>query len=975
MNNLELATMIEQVATNPMAIQQLVLNTLENTSNQQVRIVDPSNPFVFLLEAASIAASVGINQAETLTRKQYPSTALEYDDLYRHMTDTDYIGRFATPAQTTMILMLSLTEFKSKAVDVINEPGVKKITIPKHTVFTVADCEFTIQYPIDIKLMSHGGISVLYDTSLESPIWRLTSDRVKWTIRSIDTHDYLIIEIPVYQMSITKQVISINNLSEFKKTFTYTDNYYYARAYNLVNGTWIEMRSTHNPTIYDPEEPTVLLRVMDGTISVEIPQIYFTNGSVKDTVRVDIYTTKGTLDLRLSNYDNTAFSAKWNDFDNNDNNRYSSPLTTFGNYAIVSDAMVTGGTFGKSFAYLRNQVISRSLVHQDFPITNKQVASELDRYGYRLVVDVDDITNRQFLATRDLPSPSDFTTVSGAGCSIHRYLFNIKSIEGHQSVRNHGDRLTLLPNAVYQNQNGVIKLIDSEIIEVMRNQNLTTTDSLVNLVNSGDYLFTPYHYVFDVLQDTFNARAYDLRNPRVTELFKIDHNPSLGIDAGILNYAITLLPDQSGYTVTLQMNPTDSFVTLIKQIKCQISYQVTENYRVYFNGVLVSPLNPVDGKSFDGEYYYQFEIKTKWDITPDHQLVLEPSRTAINLLSHFDIVFIAQDWLPEGSLTTAIDSIVNKAELIDYKYRSHYQGFLHERIAIDFGEPLNYLWQRVRTLPEQSQFLRYTADIPAVYSQTVYARDANGQIKLTYNAKTGKIDDLTVLHYAGDPILTADNEPVYQHRKNEVVLDSKGNPVILDGQRGLMREAEILFIDGKYYFATNQISQAYIKNAVTQLTHWMKTDIAMFASKLFERTEIRFYPKSTVGKIEVLVNDGTRAFIDADQSFHVKYYLTADRYKNLQLRESIKKTTGNVLLRALQYNTISVSGIISMLRDELGEDILSVEVDGFANGAYTTLTLANFSMRPSIGKRLVSLSNLTSIVQDAITVEFIQHLP
>ena len=130
---------INEVRYNPAAIQRRVFDTLEQVSNGEVDVVDPSNPFVFLLEASSVLTSASMEEAENLTRQLYPSMALTEDELYLHMSDQDYVGRFSSPSRTMFTVLFNKEELMQRAVDV-GENGVRKITIPRQRVALTLLC-------------------------------------------------------------------------------------------------------------------------------------------------------------------------------------------------------------------------------------------------------------------------------------------------------------------------------------------------------------------------------------------------------------------------------------------------------------------------------------------------------------------------------------------------------------------------------------------------------------------------------------------------------------------------------------------------------------------------------------------------------------------------------------------------------------------------------------------------------------------
>ena len=167
----ELIPKFTQLMANPYACGRMLLRTLEQATDGKLVFVDPTNPATLLLESAIVLSTAQMLQAEALTRKQYSSMAQDMTDLYRHMSDKDFLGRFSTPAKGSITLMLLLDEVKLKADYVRNAQGlpdgtgIRKLTIPKHSEFYVANVTFLTQYAVDIRVMPHGGIQVVYDTT------------------------------------------------------------------------------------------------------------------------------------------------------------------------------------------------------------------------------------------------------------------------------------------------------------------------------------------------------------------------------------------------------------------------------------------------------------------------------------------------------------------------------------------------------------------------------------------------------------------------------------------------------------------------------------------------------------------------------------------------------------------------------------------------------------------------------------------
>lgn len=997
---------VQTLRANPAAMQRLMLRTLEKATNGEVVIVDPTNPFVYMLESACTMATAAMLQNETLARKQYASNAISSDELYRHMADIDYLNRFATPAQTVITMLLSLDEVKLKAVAIPDGSGTKRLVIPRHTQINVGGYSFTLQYPIYIEILSHGGISVLYNNDNPSPLYSLETNRVDWSTVRLNDITFLRIPINVKQMAILSQMAQLNSITGFKREFEFKGNYYYTRAFikNTLDSQWVEIKTTHSEQVYDITTPTVVLKVIDNVLRVVVPQIYFTNAIIKDSIRLDIYTTNGVVDVNLSSFDPTAYTVNWLDYDMVSDSPYVSPLFTFSGLLVFSDKVISGGKVGVSFDDLREQVISRSLGNSNLPITNAQLITNAESQGYDIVTNLDNITNRQFLATRGLPPPTNGSTVSGAGCTILTLQSSIANLITHATISDNNRRVTIRPETLFKNNNGMIEVVPDTVITNLLDPLTTTPDGVAIAVNAGNYLYTPFHYVLDTNSDIFDVRAYNFTKPSVLTKFFHAANSTLGIEISTKDWVLETNPTGAGFVLAVQVQTSATLLELpVDSLNLQISYlQPNSSNRVYINGTLVIDIDPLTGRPLDDMYVYHFPLDTDYDVDENHSLILEPFRTPVALTTEFDLVYIIKNISPFGVTTSDIESYYDATTFDNYDFYGVYYGVTQEKLTLNFGSHLDYLWTRSRSVVSESHFLKYTADVPAVYSAAVYLRDTAGNLVLQYDTNTSTYT-FTTIHEAGEPVLNVTGQDVYDaallatpnltvldwwasldsatrlsyqayaHRKGDNVLDANGQPVLIDPYRDMIRQIDLLLIDGRYYFATEQATTNYRTELVNQLTDWMLVDIANLSAKLLEQSEMFFYPKSTIGEMDVIVGAGLNTRIDASQRLAVEYHMLKEKMDNPAIREAITTITGRVLAESLQATTISVSDMIDALKLALGNDIVSVQITGFANNKYSTITVKDQSVRPSIGKQLVSLSNLTLAVRDDIAIDFISH--
>ena len=197
---------IDQFRFNPTKIQAASLRMLRDVSNGTLDVVDPSNPFVFLLEAASTVGASVMTESATNNRKQYAKVAQNFQDIYRHMHYGSFDDIFALPVQASFIMGFNKEELLNRMVSV---PGsdIRKIVIPRNTTIAVNDTLFSLQYPIELRQMSHGGLQVVYDISKTTPLKTIETNNIEWKPIRDDSGNEMIF-FPVYldQFSIISSI-------------------------------------------------------------------------------------------------------------------------------------------------------------------------------------------------------------------------------------------------------------------------------------------------------------------------------------------------------------------------------------------------------------------------------------------------------------------------------------------------------------------------------------------------------------------------------------------------------------------------------------------------------------------------------------------------------------------------------------------------------------------------------------------------
>lgn len=961
---------------NPGRIQQHLLRLLEKMNNDEIIILDATNPAIFCLESAVVMSCANMTDSESKMRKLYADMANTPEELYLHMADVDYLGIYSNPSRVNITLMFDLDEIMQKAVPEASSGGTRKLTIPRYSKISVADTELTLLYPIDIRVMPHGGFNITFDTSEITPIGRVETNLLDWFVEVLDDTQYLNIEAPFHQLNIERFTASVNAVSGFTREYAFSNLYYYTRAYIQDSaGVWTEIKTTMTDLVYNKLTPTIVLKVLNNSLKVTIPQIYLNNGLISDSVRIDIYTTKGPLNINLQNYLPRSFLHDWSPLDNNLNDKFTIPLRTLSTIAVYSKDSISGGDRGMTFPELKDVVTSRSTITEGLPINEKQLTRSVKELGYKIVKNIDNITDRQFLATRALPLPDSKFIVTNMGLNVATLETTFLELKELDTVTSSTYRLTIKPQTLYHLDLGVLKLIDSADVNSLKTLSRTNPTKVVERLNDQTLLYSPYYYVFDVKSTEILPRVYDMDSPEIRSRYFFQDNPTTGIKLSVGSYVIANAPTKDGYILEIRLAMGEVAKALgPEHINVQLSYiGRDEPTRYFIDSVLMSTIDPQTGKPFDDDYIYQFKIETRYDIDSRDGLVPIPYRSPVDLTHEFDIVTCVKDYNPDNAIVSSdVDTILDPSYFNNYDINSTYTGVSQSKVTIQFGRRLEKLWTKTRTVVDSKQLQMYEKSVPDRHTQKVYELDDSGAMKISYNPDTN-IVSTKLLHDVGDLIYDASGEQLFKHKKGDPVLDEHGHPIYQKGGDGLNRQIDLFLIDALYYFAnTNNVTE-YKDTCTNLITQWITKDMPLIAAQLLDRSEVFYYPPISIGKIGVIADDDKVVQVESKQSIQVKAYLSQLNYRNTSLREALSKTITETVQAVLMRKTVSVDAILQRLRAVIGNNVISFEVHGFVDNKYRTITLSDDTMSLALGKRAVVLPNLTIDILDDIVIDFLPH--
>lgn len=954
---------------NPMAVQRAGIEYLERVRNGEVEVVDANNAFVYLMEFGSTMFANLARKDEFLNRLQYPELAMTRDDLYRHMSDVDYINVFSSPSVASLLLVYSMSEVMEKAVDT-GSAGVKKLVIPRHTKIMAGDVPFTLQYPIEIRVLPHGGLQVVYDNTRPSPLQPLESNNVEWSVvnYNLGHEEQIQIETPVQQIEIKSYTAPMTAAKVFNKTYAYPDQFYFCRVYmsDGVNG-WTEIKTTHSDQVFNPSTPTAVLKLLDNNqLNVTLPQVYYSNGSVKGTLRVDVYTTRGALELALNGYSADMFRAQYADYDNDDNGKYTAPAARLITSYFMASGPATGGSHAVSFEKLKERVIHNALGVIEVPITNVQIQTQLDLLtdaGFSCVTDIDNVTKRLYAASRELPTPDIKEISTGIGANVVTLSQTIDQLLSVADVADNGERITILPTTLYRDEGGYLSVVDPYDRDAIRQ---LSADVLIDRVTNGNYFYTPFHYVYDVADNVFTVRPYYFGSPAITRRFFVMDNGTMGI--GVNANSHVLSRSDTGWVLQIMTNSTDSLKELDDDgLVAQLAYiPPGEVSRVYLNGALLGR----DPKT--REWIFEFHFDSTWDVDGNDCVYLtgfeadgiSPHPYPAQMDTVFDLFYGVRNDLIELTEETRIDETMGK-----FKYVDAVTGLYHEQVTMTLGHVLNGLWARARSTVGEEQYLRYEEDVPMLHTTNVPARTGTGAVEIVYDDNNKP--SIVYEHRVGDVVMENGNR-VYLHRAGDIILQN-GAPIVAS-PRSVLRQVELCLFDGTYYFVTNQTDLNYRDSVPDQVVEWVNITLKPIRDKLLENTTLWFHPKATVGQIKAIVDDSLAVSLQAAQHLTVEYFVTSTVYRDEALKEEIRKTTRKTVTTAFKEMQVTRNGLETSLKTVMGNAVMGVTVANLGGARnYSVISMADESSRLCIGKRLVALPNATFGVEDSIEIIFSQH--
>lgn len=934
----------EQGSVDPTSFIRPALDAVNASMEDGFNIVTPNSPFLNLIEASGSMTHAAFINSNINTRKQYRRLAQTYEDLYGHLSDNDFKGRFGNPGKADIHLILSHQWILDNAVA---EPstGDNCIYIPKDTSITVNDISFYFHHDIKIHVMASGGIQVYFVINRESPIYTPTSLMLESREVYQESQKLIDITIPTEQLSfeVMSSPVTANG---FNISLPIIDDFYYARAFIKIGGVWSEVPTTHSQETYDSNITTMVLKVTDRMVEAYIPNIYINSGNAGTEAMVIVYSTKGDINTDLSRYQVSDYRIEYNDiFD--ENLELWEMLSGNPVAIIASNDRITDGTDALTFEEMKDKVVYNNY-GKNISVTYDELVVAMNLRGYGIYKQKDTISERVFIATKELPKPETGFVSSSAAVTNKDVLIDVSRNDINNHIVTNGDIVTVKPKGLFKSTGfDVVMANDQESASLRALGSYDLCDKL----NEEQWFYTPFYYVLDTSTSVFRTSAYYLDKPTVITTSFVNFNPNL--DYAVKTRTASISFDGSQYILSINASLPQNLTDVHLQLRL-----VDENGGVYHLNATQEILTPTESR-------FNFVIETNLAINSQHRFYTSSLR---NNLGNLDGVWIDMVreiefiYLIEDSVVTpsTFDSVI---ETIGFN--NPVSGVTYDKITFKFGEVLDKLNVLSKNYLMPGEVLRHNTDVPKVWEKDNYLHDSEGRV-YTIDTDTGDVI-FTITHNAGDVVLDSEGNPEYIHRV--------GDPVITDNQLTYTippynaRKVRLFLIDAKYLFADDVEALEYSDELPSHIVRSLD-DIADYDPDMLERTDLLFEPVGTANLTVVDVSGGRQTSAFTSVKFDVRYTMSEARYSDIQLRNSIIETTKKTIAEQINQKEFSLSELIRRL-DRISDTYLR-NVDVNTSLPDKVVRTTDDSSTFSVRTRIIPASNGQLSIEDDINVEIVR---
>ncbi len=957
---------LENYKYDPTKSQVAIVEAIENETKGDLSLVDPTNPFMMLLEANTVSGVTALTEMRNNDKTIYPSLSRSVNDLYPHISEEEEKHLFASPSETYVRLLLNLKDVEENGVIIEETKNINKgltiynVVIPKNTEVIVNETTFTIMNDVDITLTksSNGKRSafVTYvsdETSIEFKDIGILSSTI---ISDKDDISWILFETPVKQLSVTRyEGIPVSN-DIFEVTIPLTDAYYFSEVSIQNSNTleWEPVKKVFSDKVFDSTIKSIKIEVLEDTVVFKIPQVYILNNSMLGIIRFLIYTTKGKILLPLNKHSQEDFSIKIA----KETFTSASAASRNINILAMSTRIVDGGVNRREIRDLRKKIINKTAGQIDLPITENQLSETARIEGFTIHKAIDTITDRLYIASKNI---NDTTLNNNIPVNVD--IFNNTSVfELAVNVNNNvvieDKDILIKSNTIFKYENGsTFPISDAE--ENLIN-NMLYVDKIKYLTKHKLY-FTPYYYVISSDVDVISSRAYDLDRNSLDKLAIKSKNTYLSQNVNIVGY--NLIKKGNGYDIYFQLKGNESYEAIENSIGIQLAIPVegSDNF-TYLHSVPYAV--EVDDNLFpelSGSTLFKISIEADFRITVEDRMRITNSFSPIDvhgvdLKTKANIIIYTTDMTVDDHLVNNNNSNaylgINYEELYFEGNALEAIGLTKEELEITFGNKLEYLWAKVEASYTDRRYVKYENDIYLRYLEDVYQVDplTGCSFILSDENGDGSCDSIerVVLHTAGEIVKDIDGKKIIEHRMGDVKLIN-GEPIV-DVVGGLIRYVDILMFEYEYLAVKRLEYSNYIKDTLNILNEWLVYKLVSLNSITLEHTSIFYRPRKSV--LPIHLTDGYVENFSIKPKIEI-YFNAALFDIDIEIDE-LKSTVGKIVHKYFEKKYIVITDLKEELIDNIGGNPIGVKVVDHVTDDKEIISLSDTSNRFSLSKKINS---------------------
>jgi hypothetical protein len=384
------------------------------------------------------------------------------------------------------------------------------------------------------------------------------------------------------------------------------------------------MHQSLSVDIYDPYTPTVnvLVTPENNSFILKVPQIYFTNGQMGNRLEVELYTTRGQLQIDISSISPSSLGVNYNV--SIKNNLYSQILNTVPvNVVSIGATQINGGSNELSFEEKRNRVINNAF-HASALITPMDMEAYFADTGFSISRYEDNLTNLMYHAHKILRD-----NVGGIVPTMSAYIhIENDTVDNVSHIRKTPDGLlTILPTCLYEYKSSsgtCVPVSDTSLSELEE----MTRQEKVEHFNKYQYTKSPYHIRLVPDGRYSRANSYNLMQPKLDSLKFEKENDQITAQMVSNMGVISHLADGSGgYIVDFVVEKSKDLVNIPESdIEAYIFTSSIEGVQV---GTKLNFL-----QMFEGSHVYRAHLDTNYNITREHHLEMTTLKDTVNEWNH-----------------------------------------------------------------------------------------------------------------------------------------------------------------------------------------------------------------------------------------------------------------------------------------------------------------------------------------------------